>query len=158
MLYFRSKTPYKARPISSRSARLATSLALICYPPGAYLLGAGINLPAKIAGALLLLIALFSACYLVNTSVQRIVGEQPRFLDEFEMQLRLRAMESAYATITIIALLALIYFAIASETRLWVPRTYDGYNGLFWGAFLYSWILPTAFVAWRIEEPEEAAE
>lgn len=158
MLYFRSRTPHKARPISRTSARWTTSLALICYPPGAYLLGLGTNLSAKVAGAVLLLTALFCAAYLVNSSVQRVVGEQPHFLDEFEMQLRLRAMESAYGTITLIGLLAVMYFAIASETSLWVPRTYQGYNGLFWGVFLYSWILPTAFVAWRMDPDEERGE
>lgn len=158
MLYYRSKTPYKARPISRGAARIACVLALACYPPGAYLMGMSGHSPAKVAGMALVLIALFSAAFLVNTSVQRIVGEQPRFLDEFEMQLRLRSVQSAYGTITLIALLAVIYFAIASDTRLWVPRSYDGYNGLFWGVFLYAWVLPTAFVAWRLDESTEPAE
>jgi len=158
VFYIRSKNdPYKARPISIRSARWASSIALIAYPPGAFLLGLGTDLVAKGAGAVLLMASLFGAAFLTSSSVQRIVGEQPQFLDEFEMQVRLRAMQSAYAMFTVLALLFVLYSAIASDTRLWVPRDYEGYNGVFWGIFLYAWVLPSAFVAWRMDEAEESA-
>jgi hypothetical protein len=158
MFYVRSKNdPSKARPISVRAARWASLAALIGYPPGAYLLGTD-TLAAKIAGGVLLVVSIFSAGFLSNTSVQRIVGEQPQYLDEFEMQVRLRAMQSAYAAFTLLALLFLIYSAIASDTNLWVPRDYEGYNGVFWGVFLYAWVLPTAFAAFRLDEGEEEAK
>lgn len=153
MFYIRSKNdPMKARPVSARAARWAGAVALGAYPPGAYLLGETGNVAAKVGGAVLLIAALLGAGFLSNSSVQRIVGEQPHYLDEFEMQLRLRAMQSAYAAFTVLALLFTVYAAIASNTRLWVPRTYDGYNGLFWGVFLYAWVMPAAFVAWRMDD------
>jgi len=155
MFYIRStKDTHKARPISVRAARAATVFALIAYPPGAFLLAAGGGLPARLAGAALLLAVLGSAGMLATTWVQRIVGELPQYLDEFEMQVRLRAMQGAYMTFTLLILGFVMYSALAADTQLWVPRTYRAFNALFWGVFLYAWLLPTAFVAWRIEEDE----
>lgn len=153
MFYYRSTNdPYKARPVTVRAARWASALALVSYPPGAFLMGLGEDLASKIAGAALLITALFGSCFLVNTTVQRIVGEQPKFLDEYEMQLRLRAMQSAYTAFTLLALLFVLYLAVASDARLWVPRDYAAFNGIFWGAFLYAWVLPVVFVAWRMDD------
>lgn len=155
MFYIRStKDTQKARPISVRAARAGSVFALAAYPPGAFLLGASGGLPVKVAGAALLVATLGSAGMLATTWVQRIVGELPQYLDEFEMQVRLRAMQAAYATFTLLVLGFVMYSAVAVDTQLWVPRTYRAYDAVFWGVFLYAWLLPTAFVAWRIEEDE----
>jgi len=156
MFYYRSKNdPHTARPISVRAARIFSAAALVSYPVGALLFGLSATLPAKIAGAALLVTALICAASLASTSVQRIVGEQPQYLDEFELQLRLKAMQSAYGAFTLLALLICLYSAIASDAGLWYPRDYEGYNGLFWGIFLYAWVLPTALVAFRMDADEE---
>ena len=155
MFYVRStKDTRRGRPISARAARWLSALALLAYPPGAFLAGCRGHVAAQVAGAVLLIAALVAAASLANTSVQRIVGEVPAHLDEFEMQLRLRAIQSAYMTFTLLALGLVLYAAMAIDTRLWVPRSYAGFDGLFWGVFLYAWILPSAFVAWRMEDGE----
>jgi hypothetical protein len=56
-----------------------------------------------------------------------------------------------------LALLLVVYAAIASDNGLWVPATYEAFNGLFWGVFLYASVLPTALLSWMVE-PNFAGE
>jgi hypothetical protein len=87
----------------------------------------------------------------MGSTVQRIVGEKVEALDEYELKLRNHAMSSSYSCFSLLALLAVIYAAIASDAGWWVPSEYGDFNGLFWGVFLYASVLPSVFLAWRLD-------
>jgi hypothetical protein len=88
---------------------------------------------------------------LIGTSLQRIVGEETKRLDEYELRLRGRALSASYAALSIVALVLVIYAAIASDKGFWVPSGYDAFNGLFWGVFLYASVIPTAVLSWMVD-------
>lgn len=52
-----------------------------------------------------------------------------------------------------------IYMALGSDTggsgviSLWTPSTYDHWNAIFWGVFVYAAVLPTAYLAWAAPAP-----
>jgi hypothetical protein len=102
-------------------------------------------------GYSLILLALMAYVPLIGTSLQRIVGEETKLLDEYELRLRGRALSGSYVALSTVALLLVIYAAIASDADLWVPSGYDAFNGLFWGVFLYASVLPTAVLSWMVE-------
>jgi hypothetical protein len=99
----------------------------------------------------LILLALVTYAPLIGTSLQRIVGEGTKLLDEYELRLRGRALSASYAIFSGLALLLVIYAAMASDNGLWVPSTYEAFNGFFWGVFLYASVLPTAVLSWMVE-------
>ena len=150
MLFYRARTGSKDIPLPL--VRTLSSLALTAYPLGALTLalGRGGAIGALI-GYGLILAALVAATALIGSSVQRIVGEQPERLDEYELLLRQRAMSLSYVCFTVLVLLIVIYGAIAAEKGFWLPRTYGEFNGLFWGVFLYASLLPTSVLAWTLE-------
>jgi hypothetical protein len=102
-------------------------------------------------GYSLILLALVAYAPLIGTSLQRIVGEETKLLDEYELRLRGRALSASYAAFSVLALLLVIYAAIASDKGLWVPTSYDAFNGLFWGVFLYASVMPTAVLSWMVD-------
>jgi hypothetical protein len=125
---------------------------LIAYPCGALLLALGPDtLATKLTGYSLILLALMTYAPLIGTSLQRIVGEETKLLDEYELRLRGRALSGSYTALSMVALSLVLYAAIASDAGLWVPSSYDAFNGLFWGVFLYASVLPTAVLSWMVE-------
>lgn len=144
------------RPVSLGTARLVSLAALAAYPAGALLSEFGASRWSGLAGLGLVLVSLISVAVLMGSSVQRIVGETPDRLDEYELKLRHRAMSSSYTCFSLLALLAVIYAAIASDAGWWVPAEYGEFNGLFWGVFLYATILPSAFLTWQIDPSDMA--
>jgi hypothetical protein len=131
---------------------------LIAYPCGALLLALGPDtLATKLTGYSLILLALMTYAPLIGTSLQRIVGEETKLLDEYELRLRGRALSGSYTALSMVALSLVLYAAIASDAGLWVPSSYDAFNGLFWGVFLYASVLPTAVLSWMVE-PSFGAE
>jgi uncharacterized membrane protein YiaA len=144
--------------ISVTAARAATAIALAAYPVGALVLALGPDsLGTTLGGYSFILLSLASCAFLASSSLQRIVAEQASMLDEYELSLRHRAMSTAYAILSALALVGVLYAAIAADKGLWVPTTYDQFNGLFWGAFLYASVLPTAVLAWTGQSPATAA-
>jgi hypothetical protein len=86
--------------------------------------------------------------------------KEAKLLDEYELRLRGRALSASYATFTGLALVLVMYAAMASDKGLWLPTTYEQFNGVFWGVFLYASVLPTALLSWMVEpsftrEPHE---
>jgi hypothetical protein len=151
MLYYRQTAT--GRSILVKSARAFSTASLFAYPAGALTMALGPDrLATTIIGFTLIVASL--ACYLpLSTSwLQRIVAEQASKLDEFELKLRNRAMNGAYVGFTLLTLVAVVYAAIASDAGAWVPRTYDEFNGLFWGVFLYSTVLPVACLSWMLDQ------
>lgn len=150
MLYYRSSRSPRALPVSA--ARALSLVTLLSYPAGALLLSAGPDtLLSRLAGYALILVALICCAPLVGSSLQRVVGEEVKVLDEFELRLRGRAMGLAYAVFTGLTLAFVMYAAIAIDKGGWFPRSYGDYNGLFWGVFLYSVVLPIAALSWVVE-------
>jgi hypothetical protein len=99
----------------------------------------------------LILLALCAYAPLIGTSLQRIVGEETKLLDEYELRLRGKALSASYTALSVLVLLLVVYAAIASDKGFWVPTSYDAFNGLFWGVFLYASVLPTALLSWMVE-------
>jgi hypothetical protein len=164
MIFYRSavSTGGAAGP-SIQTLRVLTTVALTAYPAGALIRllapqdDAG-RLVGLIAGFGLILVALIAATPVMGSRLQRIVAEQSSRLDEMELHLRHRAMTWSYSVLSAALLLAIMYSAVASDAGLWVPASYDEWNGMFWGAFLYVTLLPTAFLAWTMNAAEEEEE
>jgi hypothetical protein len=78
-------------------------------------------------------------------------------LDEYELRLRGRALSASYTALAFLVLLLVLYAAIASDKGFWVPNSYEAFNGLFWGIFLYASVIPTALLSWMVE-PSFAGE
>jgi drug/metabolite transporter (DMT)-like permease len=163
MLFYRSAANQAgASGPSLRTIRTLTLVALAAYPIGGIIMvlgpdGKGGFFLHEAAGLALITLALFCAAPVLGSRLQRIVGDQPKQLDEWELQQRHQAMSSAYALSMGLICAGLIYAAVASDAGWWLPRSYDAFNGMFWGVFLYATLLPTAFLAWRLDE-DEAAE
>jgi MFS family permease len=150
MIYMRATNGPRDRSVVT--VRACTAASLIAYPCGALLLALGPDtLPTKLVGYGLILLALCAYAPLIGTSMQRIVGEETRLLDEYELRLRGRALSASYTALSVLVLLLVVYAAIASDKGFWVPTSYDAFNGLFWGAFLYASVLPTALLSWMVE-------
>jgi hypothetical protein len=161
MIFYRSPASKAGGP-SGATLRLLTSLALVAYPAGAAMVAASGGgraglLSLKILGLALILLAVVAATPVLGSRLQRIVGDNARELDEMELQLRFKALSWGYSAFTALALLAIVYAGIATDTGLWLPRSFDAWNALFWGALLYAILLPTAFLAWTLKDPDRGA-
>ena len=166
MFFYRGKT-HKTPKRSTALLRIATVTALVAYPVGCIIrlvfpdttpepgLTAG-----EIAGFAFILAALFSFCVIAPSHLQRIVGEEAKHLDEFEMDLRRKAYSFGYWTVSALLVLGAMYMGLAADTAdgdslitLWQPVSYDHWNAIFWGAILYAIVLPTAYLAWAGPAP-----
>jgi len=148
--------------------RALTGFVLLAYPAGAVIQlvmpdttpQPGL-LALEIAGFGLILLALLAFVFIAPSSLQRIVGEQTRHLDEFEMDLRRRANALAYQIFSALTLVGLLYFGIASDSErlnLWMPNSFDHWNAIMWAAILYAFVLPTAVLAWIAPTPVHEEE
>lgn len=165
MFFYRGKS--HATPKRSNTVmRLATLTAL-----GAYPIGVTIQLVfpdttpqpgltgGEIAGFGFIILALLAFCIIAPSHLQRIVGEEAKHLDEFEMDLRRKSYAFAYWVFSALAVLSVIYMGLAADMedsarfQLWTPTTYDHWNAVFWGAILYAVVLPTAYLAWAGPTP-----
>lgn len=150
MLFYRSNRGTRDLPL--QMVRTCSAVSLLSYPTGALTLALGPDGPGtSILGYGLILLAVISFAPLTGSSIQRIVGEEVRLLDEFELRLRGRAMGLAHASFTALAMLGVMYAAIAGDTGGWLPESYEDFNGVFWGIFLYASVLPTAILSWIVD-------
>lgn len=151
MIYYRSSSALP-RELSVGSTRRLSLAALATYPSGALLLAlTPASLTSTIAGYSLILVSLASIIPLLSSSLQRIVGEQTHILDEYELKLRSKAMNQACSLFSALVLSAVIYFALASDFGMWVPSSYNNFNALFWGVFIYATVLPVAILSWLVD-------
>ncbi|MEQ8404626.1 MAG: hypothetical protein RKE49_05975 [Oceanicaulis sp.] len=164
MSFYYRKAGGKPWVVRRGAMRLLTATALLAYPAGCLtLLLAPDTTPepsltgGEIAGFGLFLLAIASFAVIAPSSFQRIVAEEAKHLDEFEMDLRRRANAMAYQIFTALTLLGLIYLGIASDSEariaFWTPSTFDHWNAIIWGAILYAFVLPTAVLAWVAPAP-----
>lgn len=154
MLFCRSVTSRPGPAIGPVRTLVATSL--FCYPAGCALLAlrheAQASAPAlTVAGLGLILLSIVAAAPVIGSRFQRIVADQASVLDEFELKLRQRALGAAYQVFSALALLAIVYLAIAADTGWWAPKSYEQFNALFWGVFLLACLLPTALLVWSTD-------
>jgi len=157
MIFYRS-TP--AAGPALRTTRFLTSFALAAYPAGALTMafgpdGRGGLFAFEVIGLAFITLALLAATPVLQSRFQRIVADEVKQLDEFELQLRHRATTSAYGIFAGLVLTGIIYGAIAQDAGWWAPRTYEELNGLFWGAFLYASLLPTFVLVWQLKPSDE---
>ena len=158
MIYARTDSDPKGLQLSRGAVRAISTAALAGYPAGALTLRfAPESLANSLVGYSLILLALVMTALLSGSSVQRIASEERSKLDEYELALRNRALGFCYACFTGLTLLAVLYAGIASDAGGWVPTSYEEFNGLFWGVFLYATVLPSAFLAWTAGPDELAA-
>lgn len=159
-------------PVRSRwTIRLATLTTLAAYPAGCIVQlvlpdttpQAGLTL-GEITGFALIVLAFIGFAITAPSWFQRIVGEQSERLDEFEMAMRHKAYAFSYLTFSGLALIGAIFMALAAgqdgsaPITLWVPSTYDHWNAIFWGMFVYAAVLPTAYLAWAGPAPLDDAD
>ncbi len=167
MFFYRGKT-HKTPKRSTALLRIATVVALAAYPIGCVIrlvfpdtspepgLTAG-----EIAGFAFILASLAAFCVIVPSNLQRIVGEESKHLDEFEMDLRRKSYTASYWVLTSTAILGALYMGIAIDSqdsdfiRLWLPQTYDHWNAIFWGLILFTIVTPTTYLAWAGPAPLE---
>ncbi len=166
MLYYRSSSQPASggHPIQTGRLRALTTVPLLAYPAGCIIrLNAAEAVIADIAGFALILLALFCVALVVPSYFQRIVGDEKQNLDEFEMDLRRRAYTAAYQGFSALTLIFVMYFGIAADAQeklpwLWTPSNFDHWNAIFWGGFLYTVLLPTAWIAWFVGAPAQEEE
>ena len=164
MIFYRSPASETgAAGPSIRTLRVLTLVALAAYPAGALI---RLLAPETRAGELfglvmgfgLILLALLAAAPVMGSRLQRIVGEGAKQLDEMEMMLRHRALSWSYGVLSAAVLVLLIYGGVAADGEFWMPSSFDQWNGLFWGAFLYLTLLPTARLAWTMDPAEDGED
>ena len=143
-----------AKNVSARTVRLVSLGALVAYPLGATVVRWGESGFTSLAGYGLIVASLIAAAALATTSLQRIVAEQPHLLDEYELRLRSRAFIAAYMILAVLISSATLYAGVAADGGGWLPTTFSEFNGLFWGAILYSIMLPVLCLAWQTPAEE----
>src|SRR4028118_1199536 len=108
MLYMRAANGPRDRSVAM--VRTCTAASLIAYPCGALLLALGPDtLVTRLIGYGLILVALCAYAPLIGTSLQRIVGEETKLLDEYELRLRGRALSASYTAFCVLVLLLVLY-------------------------------------------------
>ncbi len=175
MFFYRGKTHHTPKR-STATMRIATLTALLAYPAGAIMQLVFPDMSPEPgltwgegAGFALMILALAAFCVIAPSHLQRIVGEQAKHLDEFEMELRRKSYAFAYWVFAGMTVLAALYMGLAADSggegliTLWAPTSYDHWNAILWGAVLYAIVLPTAYLAWAgpaplDEDPAEASE
>ena len=160
MIFYRSPASTGPGPALG-TVRALILASLLAYPAGGLILalgpdGRGGLFLFEVAGLALIVLSFLAAAPVLGSWAQRVVGETADQLDEYELQLRNKAMASAYATFAALTCLAVIYAALASDFGWWTPASFDEFNALFWGVFLYAALLPTAFLTWRLEADTDA--
>lgn len=163
--YYRGKKERRA-PRSHAVMRVTTLAALLAYPAGCLCLMAFPDItpepgltPGEITGYALILLSVLAFGAIAPSWLQRIVGEETRLLDEFELDLRRRAYVFSYQALTAAAAVFVFYMAVAIDFEatgrltLWTPAAYDHWNAIFWGVLLYAFVLPTAWLAFAAPAP-----
>jgi hypothetical protein len=154
MIYMRSWNYALSGPSLGRVRALSIA-ALLGYPIGCLLLllrsGNEQAIVLTVGGLGLILLAFAAAAAVAGSRFQRIAAEQPSILDEFELKLRGDTLGRSYQIFSAAVLAGIVYLAIAADTGFWMPRDYEEFNALFWGVFLYAYLLPTALLAWSAD-------
>ncbi|WBQ11921.1 hypothetical protein L2D00_08675 [Hyphomonadaceae bacterium BL14] len=148
------RIPHRSRA----SVRGAVLMVLIAYPLGCLMQLGDTARAVGLTGLALVVLSAIAFFWLATSYVQRIAGEQASELDDLERDLRRRAFAFSYQVFTGLMAAGVFYLAVANdETRLtlWAPETYAHWNAIFWGVLLYSFTLPSAWLAWTLPAPDD---
>jgi hypothetical protein len=150
MLFYRSSG--SPREVSLPAVRTLSTVSLLAYPAGALTLTLASESPAaSAAGYGLVLLSIAAYLLLIGSWVHRIVGEDAKMLDERELRLRGRALSRSYVVFTSVVLLSLLYAGLATDLGGWVPRSFEEFNGIFFGVVLSAAVLPIAVLSWIVQ-------
>lgn len=159
MIFWTNDKDRRGKPTGIVAARALSTSALVLYPAGALLRLFGSDTVATAAfGWTMIVAAVGCAIVIAGSSLQRIVGDEEKRLDEYELSLRHRAIQGAYFALTALGLAILFGLQLANDmggTLSGTETTSGLLSGIFWGLFLYSSVLPTAILAWQLA-PEDA--
>lgn len=157
MIFYRSLRNPAGRSRSLASIRTIVVATLAAYPVGGLLRILGPDVVGIQLTALLLIFASFAGLtVLAGTRVARVTGEVAERLDEYERDLRARAMETSYQLFAALVLVGIIYAALASDFGWWLPAGYGQWNAVFWLVFLYASVVPTAVLAFTLPSDEDS--
>jgi hypothetical protein len=122
-------------------------LPMVGVPPLVWALTVGVLALAVIGGA--------GALYAYRHAMAQAPDSQ---LDERQIAVRDRAYLSAYRVFVALVLVALLLAGVVPDILdRPLEMTFETVQPLFWGAMLYSIILPSAIVAWQEPDLREAA-
>lgn len=128
----------------------ASVFALVAYSLGAALRVFASTDWLEIFGLVLIAAAALATLPIWSSRLFKIASNEKVKLDEFEMQMRLRSITSAYQFLALLVILFMGYILIANDVGLWLPNAEDHLNGFFWGFMLYSLILPVLILSWKL--------
>ena len=151
--------------------RVFATAPLILYPAGCILLllideREGFSW-IELAGFSPILLSMIAFICVLPSYFSRITRDSKCSLDEYELDLRRRAMTFAYQAFGGLTLIGLMYLQIASDAAanpdsrlygVWVPDNGDHWSAIIWGAILYALLLPTTYLAWTTAPPPEEDE
>lgn len=145
--------------LSIRTTRILATAALVLAPVAIVIrsLGPGTTdgSPHEIAGLTVMIISVLAAAAVFGSRLHRITGEKAEGLDEMELQLRHNALATSYFALATIVMLGVLYAQIAGMAQLWLPTRRSDWYPVFVCIFLYAMLLPTAVLAWRMNEEKE---
>lgn len=157
MIFHRSLQNPAGRSRSLASVRTIVVATLAAYPVGGLLQVLGPDtLGTQLTGLLLILASFAGLAVLAGTRVARVTGEVADLLDEYERDLRARAMETSYQLFASLVLVGIIYLALASDFGWWLPAGYGQWNAVFWLVFLCASVVPTAVLAFTLPSDEDS--
>lgn len=155
------RAPFGIDAMPRARRRVVVALALVAYPA---FVGAWLGLPAigivglpwaLVVGALALLLML--SAFAVYAFRRRLAQSPDGDLDERQVAVRDRAYLESYRVFVAVVLLGLLVVGIGSDA---VDRpllvTFDVVQPVLWAAILYGMLLPSAVVAWRETDLDEA--
>ncbi len=148
--------------------RVFATAPLILYPAGCVLLllineREGFSW-IELAGFSPILLSMICFIFILPSYFSRITTESGCKLDEYELDLRRRAMTFAYQAFGGLTLIGLMYVQIATDAAanpdsrlhgIWLPKTGDHWSAILWGAILCALLLPTTYLAWTTAPPLE---
>ena len=116
-------------------------------PPLPFLLILGISF-----GALVAFWAIYST---LKASIQQIADLKDSGIDERQRTVRDHAYRSAYQIVATALACVLLYGYIASDYGWWLPPAERAFQTLWLAAFMLTFTLPTAIIAWNEPDPAE---
>jgi cytochrome bd-type quinol oxidase subunit 1 len=143
-----------------RTVRILVTIALVAAPAAVVIRAIGPGTtdgsPHEIASLTVMIVGMLAAAAVFGSRLQRITAEKAKGLDEMELQLRHNALATSYFALATIVMLGGLYAQVASMAELWLPRNRSDWQPIFICLFLYAMLLPTAVLAWRMEDEKEA--
>lgn len=136
-------------PLSARAVMWRAGFVIAAFPLGWVMMLAGGKPPAAVSvvGIALQVAACLASLLVVPTAIQRVAGGVEQGLDEFELQLRLRAQSQAYRWFSGLMVLLFSYAVVAAGLGFPMDTRGDAFLGLVFWVMGYSIVLPAFFLS-----------